>query len=134
MMCGWTLTKFQSDPIIIHIWSSVMCIHYNELIMPRAYYAKRKITVCVIVYELNCLIKITMSLTALQPLMDSLVSEIQQLRSAIGAVQLNADSAGLASPPTPLKGYYLLLYLITIVTDNFKFIPTQILPQLQFYT
>ena len=29
--------------------------------------------------------------------MDSLVSEIQQLRSAIGAVQLDADSAGLAS-------------------------------------
>ena len=38
-----------------------------------------------------------MSLSALQPFMDSLVSEIQQLRSAIGAVQLDADSAGLAS-------------------------------------
>ena len=49
MMCGWTLTKFQSDPIIIHIWSSVMCIHYNEPIMLSAYYAKRNITVCVIV-------------------------------------------------------------------------------------
>ena len=97
MMCGWTLTKFQSDPIIIHMWSSVMCIHYNEPIMLSAHYAKRKITVCVIVYGLNCLIKITMSLTALQPFMDSLVSEIQQLRLAIGAVQLDADSAGLAS-------------------------------------
>ena len=66
--------------------------------MPRAYCAKSKVTVCVIVYELNCVIKSTMSLSALQPFMDSLVSEIQQLRSAIGAVQLDADSAGLASP------------------------------------
>ena len=63
-----------------------MCIHYKELIMPRAHYAKRIITVCVIVYELNCLITITMPLTALQSFMDSLVSEMQQFRSAIGAV------------------------------------------------
>ena len=65
--------------------------------MPRAYCAKSKVTVCVFVYELICVIKSTMSLSALQPFMDSLVSELQQLRSAIGAVQLDADSAGLAS-------------------------------------
>jgi hypothetical protein len=65
--------------------------------MPRAYCAKSKVTVCVFVYELICIIKSTMSLSALQPFMDSLVSELQQLRSAIGAVQLDADSAGLAS-------------------------------------
>ena len=86
-----------------------MCIHYNELIMPRAYYAKRIITVCVIVYELNRQIKTTMSLSALQPFMDSLVSEIQQLRSAIGAVQLDADSAGLASVMGPAESAGILL-------------------------
>ena len=68
--------------------------------MPRAYCAKSKVTVCVFVYELICIIKSTMSLSALQPFMDSLVSELQQLRSAIGAVQLDADGAGLASMVT----------------------------------
>ena len=76
--------------------------------MPRAYCAKSKVTVCVIVYELNCVIKSTMSLSALQPFMDSLMSEIQQLRSAIGAVQLDADSAGLASVMGPAESAGML--------------------------
>ena len=49
-----------------------------------------------------------MSLSALQPFMDSLVSEIQQLRSAIGAVQLDADSAGLASVMGPAESAGML--------------------------
>ena len=49
-----------------------------------------------------------MSLSAHQPFMDLLVSELQQLRSAIGAVQLDADSAGLASVMGPAESAGML--------------------------